>query len=781
MRAWIPLLVVLALPAGAAAQGPAAQLDVLPVRKVVLYKNGMGYFEHRGEIAARQRVVEIALPSAQLDDVLKSLTVIDPAQGRIGSVTYDSAAPLDRRLAELPVRADSTQGLADLLNRLRGAEVEIRAAGAPIRGRLMGAEVRRQKVGEYTTRESVEATLFTAQGELRIVEMTSASALRVLKKELASEVAHYLELLDSSHERDLRRLRIDTLGEGARMLQISYTAEAPVWKTTYRLVLGEGRKPFLQGWAIVDNTTPTDWSGVAISLVTGAPVSFVHALSQPLYGRRPVVPVAQGAQAAPQIHQATLEQSTGGTSISGVVKDSSGGVTPGALVTVTSQQGERVAAITTDPFGRYRAAVEPGTYRVDVELSGFKRSRTEGVVATANRETALDVRLQVGSVSETVAVTAEAQPLQTSMSSVDFFRPGLIGSSRARAAGAGTGAGIGPGRSPDQAIESSQAERLGEQFEYSLKDPVTIRRNQSALLPIVQTEIDARKVTIYNERDGRARLAVWLNNSSGLTLDAGSFTVIDSNAFAGEGLVETVNPKENRILSYALDPALTVSATRDAGAERLERIEISRGVMKISRKIAERKTYIVRNNDERPRSVLLEHPVRGGWALVETQRPAESTASYHRFQVEAPPKTTMQLVVHEEKPELTTVALANADSDQIALWIRQRALDEATERGLRSIVDLKGKLAAIEERMERQEQELEDIGKEQQRLRENLTKLGASKDEAALRARYVKLLGEQEDRIAAIRTEHATLELQSAELKKQRDTQLEGLTFVRTP
>src|SRR5882724_7717599 len=111
----------------------------LPVRKVILYKNGLGYFEHDGKVTGNQSV-EIVLPSRQLDDVLKSLTVIDRGKGRIAGVTYDSAESLDRRLAELPVKVDPSQGLVDFLNKIPGAEVEMVSGGLPVTGRLMGAE-----------------------------------------------------------------------------------------------------------------------------------------------------------------------------------------------------------------------------------------------------------------------------------------------------------------------------------------------------------------------------------------------------------------------------------------------------------------------------------------------------------------------------------------------------------------------------------------------------------------------------------------------------------------
>ncbi|MFQ5695309.1 MAG: hypothetical protein ACE5HB_04910, partial [Terriglobia bacterium] len=304
MRQWVTLVAIVSLfvPSLQAAESAVP----LPVRKVVLYKNGMGYFEHLGEVRDAQ-TVEIALPSSQLNDVLKSLTVLDLGRGQVGAVTYDSAAPLDRRLREVPIDLGSAQGLVAFLNKLRGAEVQLRAPGGSVTGRLMGADLRVRSIGNGGSSQFVEVSVFTSQGDVRVVELESAGALKLTDANLAADVGRALELLNTAHQRDLRRLQIETTGKGRRQLYVSYTSEAPIWKTTYRVVLDEGQKPLLQGWAVVDNTTPMDWDGVELSLVAGAPVSFVYNLSQPIYARRPVVPVPEGIQVTPQTHEATLD------------------------------------------------------------------------------------------------------------------------------------------------------------------------------------------------------------------------------------------------------------------------------------------------------------------------------------------------------------------------------------------------------------------------------------------------------------------------------------------
>src|SRR3970282_1709119 len=149
-------------------------------------------------------------------------------------------------------------------------------------------------------------------------------------------------LVASMRDRDLRRMTLSTAGAGERPLFVSYISEVPVWKTTYRLVLPSkaNAKPLLQGWAIVDNTVGEDWENVELSLVAGAPQSFIQNLSQPYYSRRPVVPLPESAQLTPQTHQATLATGTG--QLTGNVADPTGAIIPGATVRVYDESNNLI-------------------------------------------------------------------------------------------------------------------------------------------------------------------------------------------------------------------------------------------------------------------------------------------------------------------------------------------------------------------------------------------------------------------------------------------------------
>jgi hypothetical protein len=743
----------------------------LPVRKVVLYKNGVGYFEHRGQTRA-QGAVAIELPSSQLDDVLKSLTVIDLGEGgQVAGVSYTTLAPLERRLDEIALDLISAEGLAHFLNQIKGARVEVQTGGGVVSGKLMGAEVKRREVGSSGTVQTTEALVFTAQNQVRALELGSAAAIRLLDSELSSQVSRYLDLLRTGHERDVRRLEIETLGASPRSLQVSYTSEAPIWKTTYRLALEEGEKPLLQGWAIVDNVSATDWSGVELSLVAGAPVSFIQNLSQPIYSRRPTVPLPEGVQVAPQTHGAALDVSGEGTRIAGSVVDSSGSALPGATVQVSDRAGGFVSTSSTGSDGRFVLSVPPGAYRVSASLSGFSTQEYRDVNVAPGRTRQLDFQLGIGTVSETV------------------FESGVEELAKGRAAERTAGlVAAAPPPAPisralrESRIETAQASALGDQFEYRLPHPVTIGRNRSALLPIVQTEIPGEKVSIYNESNGdpRPRLAVSLVNETGLTLDAGSFTVLDGDAFAGEGLTDVIRPKEKRILSYGLDLHLDVAVRREGAPERVTRVAIGRGVFRRDVKLRRKTTYAVRNQDDARRIVLVEHPLDSEWTLVETPAPAETTAGEHRFRVEAAPGVTTELVVQEESARETTYALSNVSAEQIAFWLQERTIDSEIERVLRRVVAKRDEVEAVHREIQSRDSEQANIFNDQGRLRENLSKLGDSSEEKGLRRRYVAELERQENRLDAIRAERAKLEAEWRRLQAELDALVRDVAFEKS-
>lgn len=769
----------------------------LPIRRVVLYKNGVGYFEHVGLVRGSHEVT-IDFTSAQLNDVLKSLTVLDLAGGRITGVGYNSEAPLGRRLGTLRLPLGEKTSVAEFLGALRGARLEVRSAASTVTGRLLSVE-RKTRISGGTTLEVDHIAIVTDAGEVRTVELSPAVSVRLAERDLNQEVSRYLSLLASTREQDLRRMVISTSGTGERQLYVSYVSEVPIWKTTYRLVLSAkpGSKPLLQGWAIVDNTVGEDWNNVELSLVAGAPQSFIQQLSQPYFGRRPVVPLPESVQLTPQTHAAALVGGYG--QLSGTVTDPQGAAIPNAEVKVVGESGAVAAQGATNSQGTYEFKLLPaGTYRVEIVSPGFSRIVVQNVEISGGRTTEQDIALQVGTVSQTIAVEATPAPLNTSSATLSGSAKSL-GSGRQLGVGAGSGGGLGPGSgggtgggvfalappaSPGTALRrleaAAQGRELGDLFEYKLKERVTIRKNQSALVPIIQTEIAAEKISLWNQSLGTPRplRALWVTNSSSLTLDGGSFSVLEDETFAGEGVLESIKPGEKRLLSYATDLGLLVDARVASEPQRVTRVRVARGIMVHTSELRERKTYTVRNEDTTPRMVVIEHPMRPDWKLAaDGPVPEESSAGVYRFRLTVEPKKTVTLAVNEARPLETRYELTNLQDDQVALFLRQRAINPEVEQALRRILEQKNRLSALETQITSRESENQRIYDDQQRLRENLKALKGSTEERALTQRYTQQLAEQETRLENLRREVNELTEKHDKAQAELDAMIQQLSL----
>src|SRR5713226_7400950 len=706
----------------------------LPVRRVVLYKNGVGYFEHLGRVRGNQ-TVHVDFTSAQLNDVLKSLTALDLSGGHITGVDYNSEAPLARRLATLRLALGEKPGMADFLAALRGARVEVRPATGPaLAGRLLSVE-RKTRTAPNWTLETDEISLITDSGEVRSIDLNPATSVRIAEHDLQTEVGKYLGLIASARDQDVRRMTLSTTGTGERNLYVSYISEVPIWKTTYRIVLPtkSEKKPLLQGWAIVDNTVGEDWDGVELSLVAGAPHSFIQQLSEPFYGRRPVVPLPESVQLSPQTHAATLMR--GNCRLSGMVTDPSGAALAGANVRLLDENFFFNDTATTESNGQYTfSGVSVGNYRLEVERQGFRKNVITGLNVSPGEENQFNTQLRLGSSTETVEVSADTATVNTDTAMLAGAKKLSAVANRPHVgSGPGSGGGGGmfamaPPPPPPAPVSLEEAwargeaaasgQELGDLFEYKLKDRVTLKKNQSALVPIAQTEIEAEKVSLWNGTTGSGRplRGLWLKNTSPLTFDGGSFSVLENEVFAGEGLTDPIKPGERRLISYATDLGLLVEASRNSQPQHVTRVKISKGVLTQVSELHERTLYTARNQDEGKRTLVIEHPARVEWQLAKAAKePDEKAPGVYRFRVEVPSKATASLPVEEVRTLATSYQLSNLTEEQIGIFVKQGMITPEMAQALAKITAQKNVVAKLEEEMENRQKDIDRIVEDQGR------------------------------------------------------------------
>ena len=215
-------------------------------------------------------------------------------------VAYDSTAPLDRQLSDLRLPVSQKTTLTELLAALRGSRVELRNGSATVTGRILSVESKTRTAGNVSA-EVDYVSLITRSGELRTTEISPAFSVKLLEPGLAGKVGRFLDLASAGRDADTRRMVINAEGSGDRSLFVSYISEVPVWKATYRIVLNArpGQSSLLQGWAIIDNVVGENWNNGQLSLVAGAPQSFLHELSKPYYAHRPTVAMPDDVNTSP--------------------------------------------------------------------------------------------------------------------------------------------------------------------------------------------------------------------------------------------------------------------------------------------------------------------------------------------------------------------------------------------------------------------------------------------------------------------------------------------------
>ena len=284
--------------------GPDAAAAKVPVKRVVLFNSGVGYFEHQGNVEG-EATVDLKFNVEDVNDLLKSMVLQDLGGGQVSTVTYGSRDPITKTLQTFAIDLTSNPTLGDLLGQIRGEAIEIDAP-TRIRGTIVGVEKQKKLVGENQFIEVELLTVLTDEG-LRRIALDSIGRIKLANDELDGELRQALAVLATGHATDKKTVSLKFLGEGERDVRVGYIQEAPVWKTSYRLVLDDEDKPFLQGWAIVENTTETDWQDVQLSLVSGRPISFVMDLYSPLYATRPVVVPELYASLRPQSYEQNLD------------------------------------------------------------------------------------------------------------------------------------------------------------------------------------------------------------------------------------------------------------------------------------------------------------------------------------------------------------------------------------------------------------------------------------------------------------------------------------------
>ncbi|HEX8289884.1 MAG TPA: carboxypeptidase regulatory-like domain-containing protein [Pyrinomonadaceae bacterium] len=771
-----------AIPMNVNSESSKAVSNTLPIKRVIVYSNGVAYIERRGFVSGNAEI-NLSFKQSQVDDVLKSMVVLDLGQGRIGAVSYNSSAPPSAKMAEIPFSVDAVTdgingGLAGVLAQLQGAKVLVSANGATAVGSILTVEKREVPADKDKPARQVRFLVIASDnGEISSFDLSEVRSIKLLENGTVKDVNEFANATASARRRDAKTITVTSDGSGQREMIVSYTIAAPIWKTTYRVVMDEQGKPFFQGWAIVDNVSDEDWRDVQLSLVSGTPISFIQPIQQPFFRYRPIVPIPNDLKLRPQVYEDGVSSNYTTNSISGIVTDPNGAVIPNTRVTIRNNSTGYEQTLSTDSQGNFQTGqLDAGNYTVSASASGFQNLRVTNVQVGSGQTNNLRLSLSVGSVSETVDVTSsqvQSLPLNgRNTQSLLQLNAGSAQSNFMTADGTNVGTSLSNALTTGKSgVETAATgEEIGDLFEYKIAQPVTVMRDRSALIPIVQTKMDGERVSIYNEavRRDRPMGGMKLVNTTSLTLEGGSLTVLDGNAYAGEALMERLKPKEQRFISYALDLGTLVTVRQDADSTPAKLIKILNGVFQVHYFRQEHKTYTIQNQTERPRVVYIEYPVRQGWQLTdETPKPEITTQRYYRYKVELGAYAKKEFTVAEQQALMDSYALTNLSRADLEMFLTRRYINAETKQRLEKLIDLRIQINQIDAKIQSFEDEEEKISDDQKRLRENIEALSKTPEAKTLIARYITKANEQETRLEAIEIERKALGVERQRLEAE--------------
>jgi hypothetical protein len=366
------------------------------------------------------------------------------------------------------------------------------------------------------------------------------------------------------------------------------------------------------------------------------------------------------------------------------------------------------------------------------------------------------------------------EPRAMGKASAGSFGSGVLGGI---AGGLPSAAPSRPNVAESSILSQATARDLGELFEYQIAQPVTIRKNESAMLPFLQQKITGRKLLVYSDQSTVNPLqAAELTNSTGKTLDGGPITVFDGGAYGGEALVETVKSGDTRLISYAVDLGTRVSTAYDSKNAIVREVHVSRGVLTARLAAEETKTYTIHNVDAKAKTLIVEHLVRPQYTLL-SPNPREKSPNAYRFEVALAAASTQKLAVAEERVYATSVQLTNFTTDQLATYTQNKVVNDTARRQLQQILDAKRQIAALDTQARDLQSQMENLNRDQDRLRQNISTLNNVSGQQQQVQGYATKMAAQETQIATLQDQRNQLQQRRAAAQEALDTLIQNMEF----
>ncbi len=636
----------------------------IPIKHMTLYKHGVGFYVRRGQVEGE--AASLVFKQSAMNDVLKSLTILDENGGQVLGVDYPTPKSREERLEGSSIVLDALRALRDLVTSLRGREVRLYLdQNEEHVGVLVGLD---ESPGEEVLEKSEVVLL-----QVNVVQTFPIHRLRaigVLAEDALQDLKFFLETVQEKETYQDVQVR---LSPGSHNLAVSYIAPSPTWRVSYRLVVPENpegeaavRKALLMGWGIFDNQLDEDLENISLALVAGMPVSFIYDLYTPRIPERPVVEEEDRTASAPVEFEAPVYLHA----------------------------------------AHFAAEAAPAPQRM----------------------------------AKLAAPPMDVDKLAAAM--------------------------------PEVPVGKS----LGELFEYRVATPVSVRRGQSAMVPVVLSSLDFKKDLLYNGNafETHPVATLRLKNTTGLTLERGPVTVVTEQNYLGEAVLPFTSAENEITVPYAVELGVRVSE-ENGFRQQTQRLVLQGAYLVFEEWSIHWRTYQLNNSLAKPVTVLVEYPRSGQYELFDSPTPQETTLDYLRFLVEVPARGETRLKVQERRLEKRQEELRRQSYHRLQDFLRRGLITQSVHNQVSNLLRLWEQVGDAEKALAGLDQERQKIFRSQEQIRANMQALKESGKEGELRSQYVNRLASTEADLQKFDQKSDALKVEIEALKQQIEALLANL------
>lgn len=678
----------------AAAPAPQGVSDV-PVDRVILSTSGLANFELRAHVTGNAKL-RFPVRLEQVDDILKSLVVFDK-NGKLGGVTLPGKQPLAQAFKDLPFTQDQLDSPMMLLNAYQGAVVTLKGSQFEATGQLLQVvpeDVTLQDGARTVTKHRI--SVMTDDG-MKQALMEDLSSVSFADPKIRAQISSALDAVRENGTADQRMMTVSLLGTGARDVELSYVVGAPLWKSAYRLVLPDenAKQGLLQGWAVIENMTASDWHDVDLTLVSGNPVTYRQDLYQSYYVSRPEIPVQVFGRVMPRVDE-------------------------GTVATADEMESDKAEN------GAYGGAQGKSMPR----RMGMLRMKKDAAFASAPMAAPAPAMMALAGVSNYQAMEA---PVTDS------------------AAIAGAANAAGSAEATTQVLF-----RFPNRFDLkagqSMMLPFVSRAVPMTRVSVFQPETDPRHplAAVELTNDGATGLPPGI-----LTLYEDN-PLLKGMGFVGDAQLPVLAQGEKRLISYAVDGKTTIDRA-DKNDVTQGAVTIAKGVMRVAVNTRATTVYTIKAPAKEDRTIIIEHPKRYGYDIVSPDpKGVEVSANHYRIKVKVKAGETKVVPVVLENKGWQSYMLSGMSAGQLAAYASAQGgrLDGSTRSAFEELAAKRREVDALDEKIAGVERMRQAIIQDQERVRENLQSLT---EKSNVKEKYLDKLNTQEDQLEKLDAEKEKL------------------------